>query len=44
MTVPDGVRQFEEEVFPAELEEIRRRREELGLDATVVGLRAVIEL
>ena len=34
MALPDGLRQFEEEVFPAELEEIRRRREELGLDAT----------
>ncbi|MBW1687372.1 MAG: hypothetical protein JRS35_20225, partial [Deltaproteobacteria bacterium] len=34
MAVPEGLRQFEEEVFPAELEEIRRRREELGLDAT----------
>jgi hypothetical protein len=37
MAVPEGLRQFEEEVFPAELEEIRRRREELGLDATEVA-------
>jgi len=37
MAISEGLRQFEEEVFPAELEEIRRRREELGLDATGLG-------
>jgi len=29
----DSQRQFLEEVFPAELEEIRQRRETIGLDA-----------
>jgi hypothetical protein len=44
MAVPDGLRQFEEEVFPAELEEIRRRREELGLDASGLAASPSVDL
>ncbi|MGI9592297.1 MAG: patatin-like phospholipase family protein, partial [Myxococcota bacterium] len=36
--------QFEEEVFPAELEEIRRRREAVGLDASGLTGRPSVDL